>query len=62
MFMEGMDMAPLKSDLIEVKTRVIKRNGQEVAFDGHKIINAIAAANREVSELHQMNFQLSPRG
>lgn len=57
--MEGMDMAPLKSDLIEVKTRVIKRNGQEVAFDGHKIINAIAAANREVSELHQMNdFQI----
>ena len=59
MFMEGMDMAPLKSDLIEVKTRVIKRNGQEVAFDGHKIINAIAAASREVSELHQMNdFQI----
>ncbi len=59
MFMEVMDMAPLKSDLIEVKTRVIKRNGQEVAFDGHKIINAIAAANREVSELHQMNdFQI----
>lgn len=57
--MEGMDMAPLKSDLIEVKTRVIKRNGQEVAFDGYKIINAIAAANREVSELHQMNdFQI----
>ena len=57
--MEVMDMAPLKSDLIEVKTRVIKRNGQEVAFDGHKIINAIAAANREVSELHQMNdFQI----
>lgn len=52
-------MVPLKSDLIEVKTRVIKRNGQEVAFDGHKIINAIAAANREVSELHQMNdFQI----
>ena len=52
-------MAPLKSDLIEVKTRVIKRNGQEVAFDGHKIINAIAAASREVSELHQMNdFQI----
>ena len=57
--MEDMGMAPLKSDLIEVKTRVIKRNGQEVAFDGHKIINAIAAANREVSELHQMNdFQI----
>ena len=52
-------MAPLKSDLIEVKTRVIKRNGQEVAFDGRKIINAIAAASREVSELHQMNdFQI----
>ncbi len=59
MFVEVMDMAPLKSDLIEVKTRVIKRNGQEVAFDGRKIINAIAAANREVSELHQMNdFQI----
>ena len=57
--MEDMGMAPLKSNLIEVKTRVIKRNGQEVAFDGHKIINAIAAANREVSELHQMNdFQI----
>ena len=57
--MEVMDMAPLKSDLIEVKTRVIKRNGQEVAFDGRKIINAIAAASREVSELHQMNdFQI----
>ena len=56
--MEVLDMAPLKRDLIEVKTRC-KRNGQEVAFDGHKIINAIAAANREVSELHQMNdFQI----
>ena len=52
-------MAPLKSDLIEVKTRVIKRNGQEVAFDGHKIINAIACSQQEVSELHQMNdFQI----
>ena len=30
---------------IEVKTNVIKRNGEEVNFDLNKIINAIKAAN-----------------
>ena len=29
-----------------VKTRVIKRNGEEVEFDLDKIINAIKKANR----------------
>ena len=40
---------------MEVKTNVIKRNGEEVSFDLDKIINAIRAANREVDKLHQMN-------
>lgn len=40
---------------MEVKTSVIKRNGEEVKFDLDKIINAIRAANREVDKLHQMN-------
>ena len=40
---------------MEVKTNVIKRNGEEVGFDLDKIINAIRAANREVDKLHQMN-------
>ena len=39
----------------EVKTRVIKRNGEEVAFDLSKIENAIRAANYEVDKLHRMN-------
>ncbi|MGN0355631.1 MAG: anaerobic ribonucleoside-triphosphate reductase [Muricoprocola sp.] len=39
----------------DVKTTVIKRNGEEVAFDISKIINAIKAANEEVDKLHQMN-------
>ena len=38
-----------------VKNRVIKRNGEEVAFDISKIVNAITAANGEVDKLHQMN-------
>lgn len=38
-----------------VKTRVIKRNGEEVEFDLSKIINAIKKANEEVDRLHQMN-------
>ena len=37
------------------KIRVIKRNGEEVAFHLSKIENAIAAANKEVDRLHQMN-------
>jgi len=40
---------------MEVKTNVIKRNGEEVGFNLDKIINAIWAANREVDKLHQMN-------
>ena len=38
-----------------VKTRVIKRNGEEVEFDLDKIINAIKKANQEVDHIHQMN-------
>ncbi|MCR4781658.1 MAG: anaerobic ribonucleoside-triphosphate reductase [Lachnospiraceae bacterium] len=39
----------------DVKTRVIKRNGNEVDFDVVKIENAIKAANNEVEAIHQMN-------
>ena len=39
----------------EVKNRVIKRNGEEVAFDITKIENAIKKANNEVDNLHKMN-------
>ena len=39
----------------EVKNRVIKRNGEEVAFDITKIENAIRKANNEVDNLHKMN-------
>ena len=38
-----------------VKTNVIKRNGEEVGFDLSKIVNAIKAANAEVDRVHQMN-------
>lgn len=42
-----------------VTTNVIKRNGEEVHFDMTKIVNAIRAANNEVSNLHKMNeFQI----
>ena len=41
--------------VIEVKTNVIKRNGEEVTFHLDKIINAIKAANKEVDKIHQMN-------
>nr|WP_027870718.1 anaerobic ribonucleoside-triphosphate reductase [[Eubacterium] cellulosolvens] len=37
------------------KTNVIKRNGEEVAFDRKKIYNAIMKANKEVGRIHQMN-------
>ncbi|MCR5144933.1 MAG: anaerobic ribonucleoside-triphosphate reductase [Lachnospiraceae bacterium] len=40
---------------IDVRTKVIKRNGREVNFQIEKIINAIAKANKEVSELYRMN-------
>ena len=39
----------------EIKTNVIKRNGEEVAFDLEKIINAIKGANKDVDQLHRMN-------
>ena len=39
----------------EVKTKVIKRNGEEVIFDLSKIVNAVKAANCEVDNIHQMN-------
>lgn len=35
--------------------RVIKRNGEEVSFDGNKIITAIEAANEEVDPIYQLN-------
>ncbi len=42
-------------DTVTVKNNVIKRNGEEVSFDVSKIVNAIAAANKEVDQLHQMS-------
>ena len=39
----------------EIKTNVIKRNGEEVAFDLEKIINAIKGAKKDVDKLHRMN-------
>lgn len=44
-----------QTETINVRTHVIKRNGQEVGFDISKIINAISKANQEVSGIHQMN-------
>ena len=38
-----------------VKTRVIKRNGEEVTFDLSKIVNAVKKANKEVDHIHRMN-------
>ena len=40
---------------LDVKTRVIKRNGEEVEFKLDKIVNAIRKANHEVEKIHQMN-------
>ena len=40
---------------VEVKTNVIKRNGEEVHFNSQKIVNAVHKANEEVDRLHQMN-------
>jgi anaerobic ribonucleoside-triphosphate reductase len=45
---------------LEVKTRVIKRNGEEVDFRLEKIVNAIKKANEEVENIHRMNdFQIT---
>ena len=38
----------------ELHKRVIKRSGEEVDFDLHKIVNAINAANEETDKLHQI--------
>ena len=44
---------------LEVKTRVIKRNGEEVDFRLERIVNAIKKANEEVENIHRMNdFQI----
>ena len=44
---------------LEVKTRVIKRNGEEVDFRLEKIVNAIKKANEEGENIHRMNdFQI----
>lgn len=40
---------------IQVKNKVIKRNGEEVNFHLEKIINAIKAANHEIDRIYQMN-------
>ena len=40
---------------VDVKTNVIKRNGEEVDFNSQKIINAVHKANEEGDRLHQMN-------
>ena len=40
---------------VEVKTNVIKRNGEEGHFNSQKIVNAVHKANEEVDRLHQMN-------
>ena len=40
---------------IQVKTKVIKRNGEEVNFDLTKIENAINKANAEVDNIYKMN-------
>ncbi len=40
---------------IEIKTKVIKRNGREVNFNLDKIITAIEKANDNIEGIHQMN-------
>lgn len=38
-----------------IGTRIIKRNGKEVAFDLSKIADAVRKANNEVDEVHQLS-------
>ena len=40
---------------LDVKTKVIKRNGVEVDFDLEKIEHAIVKANNEVDNIYKMN-------
>ena len=37
---------------VDIKTNVIKRNGEEVLFDLSKIVNAVKAANGEVDRIN----------
>lgn len=39
----------------EVRTKIIKRNGEEVTFDVTKIINAVEKANADTPRIHQLN-------
>ena len=39
----------------EIICNVIKRSGQEVAFDPEKIVSAVSKANKEVDRIHQMS-------
>lgn len=52
--METMEELGILDD-IEVKTKIIKRNGEEVDFDISKIVVAISKANKEVAAIHRMN-------
>ena len=36
-------------------TNILKRNGEEAAFDRQKIYNAVNAANKEVDPIHQLS-------
>ena len=46
-----------------ITRRVIKRNGEEVGFDVHKILNAIRKANNEVEPIHRLNeYQIEAVG
>ena len=48
---------------VEVKTNVIKRNGEEVVFDVQKILNAIRKANNEVEPIYRLNeYQIEAVG
>ena len=49
---DGTKLGEVGMDL-EVKTRVIKRNGEEVDFRLEKIVNAIKKANEEVENIHR---------
>ena len=41
--------------ITDVRTNVIKRNGEEVRFDTSKIVGAIQKANHEVEPIYRMN-------
>lgn len=46
-----------------ITRRVIKRNGQEVGFDVHKILNAVRKANASVEPIYRLNeYQIEAIG